>query len=80
MKRLLVIFGVFAAGVIAVVMPLAGGMAFSWQNTEPARLTVIEKNMTSPTLEELGQKAGDASNVQAPVEPMLVGERKAQWI
>ena len=78
MERLLLIF---IAGTIAVILTWAGGMALSLSEAEaPARLTVIEKNMTSPTLEELGQKAGDASNAQAPVEPVIFGERKAQWI
>jgi hypothetical protein len=52
----------------------------SREDQGPARLTVIEKNLVSPTLEELGQKAGDPSKAQAPVEPLFLGERKAQWI
>ena len=78
MKRLLLIS---IAGAILVILPVAGEMALSTgEVAEPARLTVIEKNMTSPTLEELGRKAGDPSTVQGPVEPLLFGERKAQWI
>ena len=78
MKQLLLIS---IAGALSVILPIAGGMALSTREVpEPARLTVIEKNMTSPTLQELGQKAGDPSNAQAPVEPLLFGVRKAQWI
>jgi hypothetical protein len=74
-------FFIFIAAAILVSLPLAGGMdLFSAEEQRPARLTVIEKNMTSPTLQELGQKGGAASNVEAPVEPLLLGERKAQWI
>jgi hypothetical protein len=77
MKQLLFIF---IAAAILVSLPLAAGMDLSSQEERPARLTIIEKNMTSPTLQELGQKAGDASEAQAPVEPLFFGERKAQWI
>jgi hypothetical protein len=77
MQRLLLIS---IAGAMSVI-PVAGGMAVLKRDVpEPARLTVIEKNMASPTLQELGQKAGDPSNVQAPVEPLFLGVRKAQWI
>jgi hypothetical protein len=77
MKGLLFIF---IAAAILVILPVAGMTLSSRGDQEPARLTVIEKNMTSPTLEELGQKAGDPSNAEAPVEPLILGERKAQWI
>ena len=78
MKQLLFIF---IAAAILVSLPFAGGMGLSSQEEHgPARLTVIEKNMLSPTLEELGQKAGDPSRAQAPVAPLFFGERKAQWI
>jgi hypothetical protein len=78
MKHLLFIL---IAAAILVSLPLAGGMDFfSAEEQPPARLTVIEKNMTSPTLEELGQKRGDPSRAQAPVEPLFFGERKEQWI
>ncbi len=78
MTRLLFIF---IAAAILIIMPLAGGMTLSSREDQgPARLTVIEKNLASPTLEELGQKAGDPSKAQAPVEPLFLGERKEQWI
>jgi hypothetical protein len=44
------------------------------------RVTVIHKNLESPTLEELRQKAGDPSQAGAPEEPILNSPRKAQWI
>ena len=78
MKQLLLIS---IAGALSVILPVAAGMALSTREVpEPARLTVIEKNMASPTLDELGQKAGDPSDAEAPVEPLFLGERKAQWI
>ena len=76
MKQMLFIF---IAAAILVSLPLAGRMDLS-SHEEPARLTIIEKNMTSPTLQELGQKVGNPSRAQAPVEPLFFGERKAQWI
>jgi hypothetical protein len=78
MKRILLIS---IAATISVILSVAGGMALSSHEIQaPERLTVIEKNLTSPTLKELGQKAGDPSTVQGPVEPLLFGERKGQWI
>ena len=74
------LFFISIAVAILVIMPLAGMILSSRGDQGPARLTVIEKNMTSPTLQELGQKAGDPSSVQAPEEPLIIGERKAQWI
>jgi hypothetical protein len=72
---------IFIAAVILMILPLAGGVALSSrEQPQPVRLTVMEKNMTSPTLEELGQKAGDPSNAELPVEPLFLSVRKAQWI
>jgi hypothetical protein len=46
----------------------------------PARVTVIHKNLSSPTIEELGLKAGDPSHADAPDQVPLLRPRKAQWI
>lgn len=73
----LIAITILAAGA-AAALPFAGGM---FQDSAPPRVTVIYKNMTSPTLEELGQKAGDPSAAGAPEEvPLYIPRRKAQWI
>jgi hypothetical protein len=70
----LFLVAILAAGAFAI-LPMIGGPGL-----EEERVTVIHKNLESPTLEELGQKAGDPSQAEAPEEPILNSPRKAQWI
>jgi hypothetical protein len=67
---------------ILVMLPVVGGGVLSVEEAAvPSRVTVIHKNLSSPTVEELGQKAGDPSNAGAPdEEPSFDAQRKAQWI
>jgi hypothetical protein len=67
---------------IVVMLPVIGGGVRSVEQTAIAsRVTVIHKNLSSPTIEELGQKAGDPSNAGTPdSEPSFESQRKAQWI
>lgn len=65
------------AAVAVAIVPIMGGKIL---NPQEERVTVIHKNLQSPTLEELGQKAGDPSQAEAPEEPLLNSPRKAQWI
>jgi len=51
---------------ILVVLPIVGsGMREMHNIAAPARMTIVEKNQSSPTLEELGQKAGDPAQADA---------------
>jgi hypothetical protein len=75
MGRLLLMISAVA---ILVMLPLFGSAAL--KPGEEARLTVVHKNMTSPTLEELGRKAGDARQTVTPPQPTFMTPRKAQWI
>jgi hypothetical protein len=67
---------------ILIMMPIIGGGVRTLEESAvPSRVTVIHKNLSSPTLEELGQKAGDPGNAGAPDnEPVFDSQRKAQWI
>jgi hypothetical protein len=76
MGRLLLIISVMAIVIIAPL--LASGLQRPSEDAQ-VRLTVVHKNMISPTLQELGQKAGDPSQADTP-EPIFVNTRKAQWI
>ncbi|HEY7764560.1 MAG TPA: hypothetical protein VIB38_06195 [Aestuariivirgaceae bacterium] len=75
MGRLLLIISTVA---VLIMLPLLGSAAL--KPSEEARLTVVHKNMTSPTLEELGQKAEDARQTVTPPQPNFSTPRKAQWI
>jgi hypothetical protein len=67
---------------LGLFMALPTGSRIMAPETVPApeRVTVIHKNLSSPTLEELGRKAGDPSHADAPEQVPLFGPRKAQWI
>jgi hypothetical protein len=70
------------AASILVIAPVIGALVLSVDETSQAsRITVVHKNLASPSLEELGQKAGDPSNAGVPEsEPIFVSPRKSQWI
>lgn len=65
-----------------VLLPVMGSGVRSVEEAGTAsRVTVIHKNLSSPTIEELAQKAGDRSNAGTPEEePSFESLRKAQWI
>jgi hypothetical protein len=65
-----------------VVLPFIGfGMRAIDNTAAPARMTIIEKNESSPTLEELGQKAGDPTEAHVPENARDFGTpRTEQWI
>jgi hypothetical protein len=66
---------------IILVIPVIGGVHLAEKSPVSSRVTVIHKNQASPTIEDLGQKAGDPSNAGAPDnEPLFDSKRKAQWI
>jgi hypothetical protein len=67
---------------ILVVLPILGsGIREMDKVAAPARMTIVEKNLTSPTLEELGHKAGDPAQAGAPEDARDFGTpRKEQWI
>jgi hypothetical protein len=47
----------------------------------PERMTIVEKNLTSPTLEELGHKAGDPAQAGVMQNTGDFGTpRTEQWI
>jgi len=73
---------IFLTAAIVVMLPVVGGGVRSVEQTATAsRVTVIHKNLSSPTVEELGQKAGDPSQAGTPDnEPSFEAQRKAQWI
>jgi hypothetical protein len=67
---------------ILVTLPMIGsGMRALDNVAAPVRMTIVEKNLTSPTLEELGHKAGDPAQAGAPEDARDFGTpRKEQWI
>lgn len=66
---------------ILVIAPIIGARVSVEETSQASRITVVHKNLASPTLEELGQKAGDPSNAGVPEsEPIFVSPRKGQWI
>ena len=67
---------------ILILVPIigSGGTAID-DIAAPARVTIVHKNQTSPTLEELGQKAGDPAQAVAPENARDFGTpRTEQWI
>jgi hypothetical protein len=69
-------------GAILVVMPIIGsGMRALDHVAAPVRMTIVEKNQSSPTLEELGRKAGDPAPADVPETERDFGSpRTEQWI
>jgi hypothetical protein len=67
---------------ILVVLPIIGsGMRAVDNIAAPVRMTIVKKNLSSPTLEELGHKAGDPAQADAPENARDFGTpRKEQWI
>jgi len=67
---------------ILVVLPIIGsGMRALDDIAAPSRMTVVEKNQSSPTLEELGHKAGDPAQAGVPENARDFGSpRTEQWI
>jgi hypothetical protein len=67
---------------ILVILPIIDSGMRALENTAaPARMTVIMKNQSSPTREELGQKAGDPAQADVPENARDFGSpRTEQWI
>jgi hypothetical protein len=64
---------------ILVLLPIMGGGMRVLDH--PARMTIVEKNQSSPTLEELGRKAGDPAQADVPETSRDFGSpRTEQWI
>ena len=68
--------------VILMVLPIIGsGMRAKDTTAAPAQITIVEKNLNSPTLEELGQKAGDPTEAEVPENARdFSTPRTEQWI
>ena len=67
---------------ILVVLPIiSSGMRAMDNIAAPPRMTIVEKNLSSPTLEELGHKAGDPAQADVPENARDFGTaRTEQWI
>ena len=67
---------------ILVTLPIIGsGMRALDNVAAPERMTIVEKNLTSPTLEELGHKAGDPAQAGVMQNTGDFGTpRTEQWI
>jgi hypothetical protein len=66
-------------GAILVVLPIIGSGMRALDHT--VRMTIVEKNQSSPTLEELGRKAGDPAPADVPETERDFGSpRTEQWI
>jgi hypothetical protein len=73
----LLVMGSIAVAII-IALPIIGG-----KNSvmEGPRVTVVHKNQTSPTAEELRQKAGDPAQAGVSYStPQFGGRRTGQWI
>jgi hypothetical protein len=67
---------------ILIVLPIVGsGMRAMDHIAAPPHVTIVHKNLSSPTLEELGQKAGDPAQAGVPENARDFGSpRTEQWI
>jgi hypothetical protein len=73
----LLLIGSLAVAII-IALPIIGG---NNNVLEQPRVTVVHKNQTSPTVEELRQKAGDPAQAGVPYSPpQFGGRRMGQWI
>jgi hypothetical protein len=68
--------------ILFMLLVLGGGIRREIDGlNEPARVTIVHKNRTSPTLKELGQKAGDPAETVAPKNGHVFGSpRTGEWI
>jgi hypothetical protein len=72
---------VLTAAILVLLPVIGGGMRTLDQIAAPARMTIVEKNQSSPTLEELGHKAGDPAQADVPETARDFGSpRTEQWI
>jgi hypothetical protein len=75
-----IILATIAALAVFMALPTDSRIAAPAAAPAAERVTVIHKNLSSPTIEELGQKAGDPSHADAPDPVLLFKPRKSQWI
>ena len=75
-------FVVTLIAAILVVLPVLGfGMRARDNIAAPVRMTIVEKNQSSPTMEELGHKAGDPAQADVPqTDRDFSSPRTEQWI
>jgi hypothetical protein len=68
------------AGIL--VLAIIGSDRTAMNNgAQPSHVTIVKKNQSSPTLEELGQKAGDPAQADVPQNARNFGSpRTEQWI
>jgi hypothetical protein len=67
---------------ILIVLPIIGsGMRAIDNISAPPRVTIVHKNQSTPTLEELGHKAGNPAEADVPENAGDFGRpRTEQWI
>jgi len=69
------------AGILVTLAIIGSGMTGMNNSALPARVTIIKKNQSSPTMEELGHKAGDPAQADIPQNARDSGSpRTEQWI
>jgi hypothetical protein len=69
------------AGILVTLAIIGSGSTATNNSALPARVTIVKKNQSSPTLEELGQKAGDPAQADVPQNARDFGSpRTEQWI
>ena len=69
------------AGILVTLALIGSGMTATNNIALPARVTIVKKNQSSPTMEELGHKAGDPAQADVPQNARDFGStRTEQWI
>jgi hypothetical protein len=69
------------AGILVTLAIIGSGMTAVQTIAVPARVTIVEKNQSSPTLEELGHRAGDPTQADIPENARDFDSRRTeQWI
>jgi hypothetical protein len=66
---------------ILILVPIIGSGTSGVDMAGSQRETIVYKNQRSPTLQELGRKAGDPAQAGVPERaPELGSRRTGQWI
>ena len=69
------------AAILFALLVIGSGIRRVGNIAAPGRVTIVHKNQTSPTLAELGHKAGDPAQAVAPEKGRDFGSpRTEQWI
>jgi hypothetical protein len=68
--------------ILIVLLILGGAVSRVNENISgPPRVSIVHKNQISPTLKELGQKAGDSAETVAPKNGHVFdGRHTGEWI